>query len=219
MPLCSLAASNWVFSSARWSMAFYAECFLTRLNILLAKCFLVLQWLFLEASWFLKMYHLKPLQKYCQSSTSGSGSRASVFSSENCCWYSCLRTPPAWDTALDNGCRSCKISPVLHWNTLSLFLLRIAISCDLNLLRTNFRWWSCLQTLRIHSQKITSPTSHRVQSSSHEHVRKDFCAKLMHSTLIFWWYWIDSYFCSKWNDRPIEGRIGPLFIRGRAICE
>ena len=74
-----------------------------------------------------------------------------------------------------------------------------------------FRWWKCLQILRIYCQKITSPTSLRVRSVSNEHSGKDFCAELMHS-LVLWWCWTEFYFCSKWNNQPIKWWLNRLSL-------
>ena len=70
---------------------------------------------------------------------------------------------PLWNTAVDNGCPSCKISPVPQVNTNSLFLLRMSISLDLNLCA----WISdggivCRSSVSI-VKKITSPTFPCVQ--------------------------------------------------------
>ena len=43
------------------------------------------------------------------------------------------KVPPTLYTAVDSGCPSCKVSPVLHGNTNSLFLLRIPTCFDVNL--------------------------------------------------------------------------------------
>ena len=83
----------------------------------------------------------------------------------------------------------------------------------------NFRRLNCLQMPRNHCQKISSLTSVRVQVASNEYSRKDFCTELVHSTSVFWWYGIEFYFCSKWNDRPIEWWIEPSIMKWLAICE
>ena len=122
---------------------------------------------------------------------------------------------------MENGSRSCNISPVLHGNTNSLFLLRMSTSFDLKLFHVNFRWWHCFEILSIHFQKITSPTSlPRVHLVHHEFSTKDFGAELMHSTLVHWWYWIEFLLLSsKWKNRQFKGWIEKAFIRCLAICE
>ena len=59
-------------------------------------------------------------------------------SAEECCWDSRTRSLSALYTLVDDGWPSCKISPVVHGNTTSLFLLRISTSVDLDL----FTWIS-----------------------------------------------------------------------------
>ena len=75
----------------------------------------------------------KILQKSCRTSKSGHGSRAYSFLLKN--FVEIL----AWDhsplyTVVDNGCPSCKMSPVLQGNAPSLFLFRMSTSFELNLL-------------------------------------------------------------------------------------
>ena len=41
---------------------------------------------------------------------------------------------------------------------------------------------------------------------------KDFCAELMHSTLAFWWYWIEFYFCSKIEASALQKVSGHLLL-------
>ena len=41
---------------------------------------------------------------------------------------------------------------------------------------------------------------------------KDFCAELMHSTLAFWWYWIEFYFCSKIEASALRKVSGHLLL-------
>ena len=53
----------------------------------------------------------------------------------------------------------------------------------------------------------------RIQGVSNEYSRNDVCTEPLHSILVFWWYGIEFYFCSKWNDRAIERWIEPSFIR------
>ena len=41
----------------------------------------------------------------------------------------------------------------------------------------------------------------------------------MHSTLVFWWYWIEFLLSSTWKNRPFKGWIEKAFVRCLAICE
>ena len=75
-----------------------------------------------------------------------------------------------------------RISPVLHGITNSLFTFLIVHLFWLESFHVNFR----CEIFHIHYQKITRPTSPRVQGESHEYFTKDFCAELMHSTLTSW---------------------------------
>ena len=71
----------------------------------------------------------------------------------------------------------------------------------------NFKWWHLFQIFRIRYEQITSPTSLRVQGVAHEHSRKDFCADLMHSTLVVSRKMVAFYFFSKSNGRPSQGEL------------
>ena len=94
----------------------------------------------LGATWYWKMKSPIILQKSCRASRSGFGSWASPSFSEGVSWSSCLRSPPAWKTVVDNGCPSYNFSPVLHGTTIpfSLFLMPTYFLYDLEV---NFRWW------------------------------------------------------------------------------
>ena len=149
------------------------------------------------------------LQRSCRVSTSGS--RVSSFSSVECCWDSRRRSQPAWYTAADNGCLSCNMSPALHGETNSFFCWELLLNWIF------FTWISCYGIVFRSSESTikTSPTSHRVQGVSNEYSRKDFCAELMHSILVFLWYCVACRFCSIWKSQALQ--MGELTRRSWSV--
>ena len=144
------------------------------------------------------------LQKSCRASKSGLRSRAPPPPSEDCSRNSCLRSLPALHTAADNDCRSCNTSPVLRENRNSLPLVGSSTSFDV----IRFARKHCFEIFRVRYQQVTSPTSSRVSSVSHEQSRKDFCTELMHSTLDFLQLWDRIlHFCRRRNHRPSNGEL------------
>ena len=90
------------------------------------------------------------LHESCLAPRSGLGSRAPPTSSVEVCWNYCLRSPPALYTAVDNGCLSCNISPVLHGNTNSFFFfffLSVQLFC-FEPFYVNFIWWHCSEIFK-----------------------------------------------------------------------
>ena len=140
------------------------------------------------------------LQKSCQASRSGLGSRVSPSSSEDLCWDYCLRSLPALYTAVDNGCPSCSISPLLHGKTNSLFLPPLLIWDFLREFQLVF--WALRYRLTKDHQSNFSPRSKRIPSIFNACSMNILERLLCRTDALYLGLLIEFYFCSEWNGRP-----------------
>ena len=89
---------------------------------------------------------------------------------------------------MDDGCVSCKISPVLHVNTNSLSLSTLFF---LREFQSVALFWDHPWPLSTDDQS-NFPS---VRGVSNEYFWMDFCAELMYSNVVFSWKWIEFYSC------------------------
>ena len=102
-----------------------------------------------------------------------------------------------------------RISPVLHGITNSLFTFLIVHLFWLESFHVNFR----CEIFHIHYQKITRPTSPRVQGESMNISRRTFVPNWCTRPWPLDKYGIECHFCSKRNNRPIKWWIEPTLTR------
>ena len=124
---------------------------------------------------------------------------------------------PAWYAAVDNGCLSCNISPVLHGIESHFVFLNVHLYW-FESFYVHFRWWQQFGIFRFRFQESTRPTSCLVQSVFREYPSKTFVPN-------WWsrlWPFADIVYHVASNPKgmmgPSNGELEPTFVRRLANC-